>query len=391
VRAPDEPPGRRIVRRLTAFAATLRLNGFVVGLREIGNAATALAALDLSRPDRVRAALKPILCCRREDWRRFDELFDTHWRGRGVRRAVSVTGEPPGAAARGLQRLMEQQAATATARPSRVEVGAGDGAEPGQAARGGASAAESLAVRDLRHVVDPDDVAQLQALAERLSRRMRHRLARRQRQARRGHTLDLRRTIRHSLERGGLPLELLRKRRHAKPLRLVLLLDASGSMETYTAFFLRFTRALLAEFRHAEGFAFHTHLVHLSPALRDRDAVRAGERLSLLAQGWAGGTRIGECLGLFNRAHAARLVNRRTAVLIVSDGYDTGEPERLGAEMARLRRRTRRIAWLNPMAGWRGYAPEAAGMRAALPHLDLFVPANSLASLSRLEPYLARL
>jgi uncharacterized protein with von Willebrand factor type A (vWA) domain len=103
---PDEPPGRRIVRRLTAFVATLRLNGFVVGLREIGDAATALAALDLGRPDRVRAALKPILCCRREDWRRFDGLFDTHWRGRGVRRAVSVTGEPPlGVAARGLQRL----------------------------------------------------------------------------------------------------------------------------------------------------------------------------------------------------------------------------------------------------------------------------------------------
>jgi uncharacterized protein with von Willebrand factor type A (vWA) domain len=389
---PDEPPGRRIVRRLTAFAATLRLNGFVVGLREIGDAATALAALDLGRPDRVRAALKPILCCRREDWRRFDELFDAHWRGRGVRRAGSVTGEPPpSVAARGLQRLMERQAAKPTARPSRVEVGAGDGAEPGRAARGGASAAESLAVRDLRHVVDPDDVAQLQALAERLSRRMRYRLARRQRQARRGRALDLRRTIRHSLERGGLPLELFRKQRRAKPIRLVLLLDASGSMETYTAFFLRFARALLAEFRHAEGFAFHTRLVHLSPVLRDRDAVRAGERLSLLAQGWAGGTRIGECLAVFNRTHAAGLVTGRTAVLIVSDGYDTGEPERLGAEMARLRRRTRRIAWLNPMAGWRGYAPEAAGMRAALPHLDLFAPANSLASLARLEPYLARL
>jgi uncharacterized protein len=387
----DDLPGDRIVRRLTAFGAILRLNGFVVGLREIGDAATALLALSLDRPDRVQAALKPILCCRREDWRHFDELFEAHWRGRGMHRAAHVTGDlPPGVAARGLQRLMERQAA-GTGQPSRIEAGAGGTAEPGRAVRGGASAAESLAHRDLRHVADPDDLAQLQALAERLSRRMRHRLARRQRQARRGGSLDLRRTIRHSLERGGLPLELFRKGRRARPLRLVLLLDASGSMETYTVFFLRFTRALLAECRHANGFAFHTRLVHLSPALRDRDPVRAGERLSLLAQGWAGGTRIGECLALFNREHASRLVNGRTAVLIISDGYDTGEPERLGAEMARLRRRTRRIAWLNPMAGWHGYAPEAAGMRVALPYLDLFAPANSLASLARLEPYLARL
>jgi len=391
VTAADGSPGARLVRRLTAFAVTLRLNGFVVGLGEIGAAATALAAVGVDRPDRVRAALKPVLCCRREDWRRFDELFDAHWRGRGARRAARTTGTPPpGAAARGLERLMERQAAPA-GRPPHLEAGAGDGAEPGRAARGGASATESLAARDLRHVVDPDEVAQLQALAERLARRMRHRLARRQHQARRGRTIDLRRTIRHSLERGGLPLELFRRCRRAKPLRLVLLLDASGSMETYAAFFLRFTRALLGEFRHAEGFAFHTRLVHLSPALRDRDPARAGERLSLLAQGWAGGTRIGECLALFNRAHAPRLINGRTAVLIVSDGYDTGDPERLGAELARLRRRTRRIAWLNPVAGWHGYTPEAAGMRAALPHLDLFAPANSLASLERLEPYLARL
>jgi uncharacterized protein len=388
----DGPPGELILRRLTAFAATLRLNGFVIGLGEIGDAATALATLGLDRPNRARAALKPVLCCCREDWRRFNELFDAHWRGRGVRRAARATGHPPpGAAARGLERLMERQAGAAVARPSHLEAGAGESAEPGRAARGGASATESLAARDLRHVVDPDELAQLEALAERLWHRMRHRLDRRQRQADRGRTLDLRRTIRHSLERGGLPLELLRKRRRAKPLRLVILVDASGSMETYAASFLRFTRALLGEFRHAEGFAFHTRLVHLSPALRDRDPVRAGERLSLLAQGWAGGTRIGECLALFNRIHAARLVDGRTAVLIVSDGYDTGDPERLGAEMARLRRRTRRIAWLNPVAGWRGYAPEAAGMRAALPHLDLFAPANSLASLERLEPYLARL
>jgi uncharacterized protein len=377
--------------RLAAFARTLRLNGWALGPREIADAARALAALGLERPSPVRAALKHLFCTRREEWERFDELFDVFWHRRGVRTAVKVAGSPPRGAGHGLQRLMAERSPSGEA-PSHVEAGAaGIDAPPGRAMRGGASAAESLAARDLRHIVDPDELARAQALAARLARRMRHRLARRQRPAREGNAVDLRATIRLSLQHGGLPLDLRRRRRRERPLRLVLLLDVSGSMETYTAFFLRFMHALLLEMRDAEGFAFHTRLLHLSPALRDPDSVRAAERLVLVAQGWSGGTRIGECLATFNRHHAARLVDGRTAVLILSDGYDTGPPERLGTEMARLRRRTRRIAWLNPMAGWRGYVPEAAGMRAALPYLDLFVPANSLASLAALEPYLARL
>ena len=111
----------------------------------------------------------------------------------------------------------------------------------------------------------------------------------------------------------------------------------------------------------------------------------------LMAQGIGGGTRIGDSLATFNRWHARRLVNSRTAVMIVSDGYDTGEPERLGAEMRRLRRRCRRIIWLNPLIGWRDYSPQARGMQAALPYVDLFAPAHNLESLAALEPYFARI
>jgi uncharacterized protein with von Willebrand factor type A (vWA) domain len=136
---------------------------------------------------------------------------------------------------------------------------------------------------------------------------------------------------------------------------------------------------------------FHTRLVHVSHALRDRNIARAVDRLSLMAQGIGGGTRIGECLAAFNRWHAARVINSRTAVMIVSDGYDTGDPERLAAEMRRLRQRCRRIIWLNPLIGWRDYAPEARGMQAALPHVDLFAPAHNLESLAALEPYLAKI
>ena len=131
--------------------------------------------------------------------------------------------------------------------------------------------------------------------------------------------------------------------------------------------------------------------MHVSPALREKDAGRAVERLALLATGIGGGTAIGDSLATFNRFHARRVINVRTALMIISDGYDTGEPARLEAEMRALRRRCRRIAWLNPMIGWRDYAPEARGMKAALPFVDLFAPAHNLDSLLALEPFLARL
>ncbi len=220
---------------------------------------------------------------------------------------------------------------------------------------------------------------------------MRARLVRREQVRRRGRRLDLRRTIHRSVSRGGTPIDLAWRRRKVKPLRLVVLLDGSGSMAPYTAFFVRFLHGVVDSFRESEAFVFHTRLAHVSASLRDRDVARAVDRLSLMAQGIGGGTRIGECLATFNRWHAKRVITARTAMMIVSDGYDTGAPERLGDEMRRLRRRCRRIIWLNPLIGWRGYAPEARGMQAALPYIDLFAPAHNLESLAALEPYLARI
>ncbi len=220
---------------------------------------------------------------------------------------------------------------------------------------------------------------------------MRARIVRRQEVRRRGRQLDLRRTIHKSVAHGGTPVELAWRRRKEKPLRLVMLLDASGSMSLYIAFFVRFLHGAVEAFREAEAFVFHTRLAHVSPSLRDRNVSRAVDRLSLMAQGIGGGTRIGESLATFNQWHAKRVINSRTVVMIVSDGYDTGEPQRLAEEMRRLRRRCRRIVWLNPLIGWRDYAPEARGMQAALPYVDLFAPAHNLESLAALEPYLARI
>ena len=162
-------------------------------------------------------------------------------------------------------------------------------------------------------------------------------------------------------------------------------------MELYTGFFVRFLHAISLSFRQSEAFLFHTRLAHVSSALRERDPTRALDRLALMAQGIGGGTKIGESLATFNRWHARRVIHSRTCVMILSDGYDTGEPALLDAAMRAIRRRCRRIVWLNPLVGWEGYEPSARGMQAALPHVDLFASAHNIDSLAALEPYLARI
>jgi uncharacterized protein with von Willebrand factor type A (vWA) domain len=255
----------------------------------------------------------------------------------------------------------------------------------------GASRAENLAEVDFRTLADPDQIEQAHAAAARLAKVMRTRQTRRDLARRRGYRLDLRRTIHKNISHGGVPITLVKRQRKDKPLRLVVLLDASGSMSMYTSVFLRFIHGVLDEFREAEAFLFHTRLAFVSDAMKEKDAARALDRLSLLAQGSGGGTRIGESLKTFNRWHAARVIHSRTCVMIVCDGYETGDAALLGREMAALAKRCRRIVWLNPMMAWKGYAPVAAGIKAALPHVDLYAPANTLKSLAALEPYLARL
>ncbi|HMN85092.1 MAG TPA: VWA domain-containing protein [Bauldia sp.] len=383
--------GPALSARLAGFVRTLRDNGYAVGLAETGDALRLLASPAAARPATLRPALKALFAATRSDFERFDAIFDAFWQGRGVRSVQRASGTPP--RARTIGDRAAGAAGEAGALPDRTERRMGEGVTEaaGTGRQGGATAAEALAGTDIRHIADPDEMARVHALAARLARTMRARLVRRAETRARGRRLDLRRTIHKSIARGGTPVDLAFRRRKVKPLRLVVLLDASGSMSLYTAFFVRFLHGVVDAFREAEAFVFHTRLVHVSPSLRDRDVGRAVDRLSLAAEGIGGGTRIGESLADFNRWHAKRVINGRTAVVIVSDGYDTGAPDRLAAEMRRLRRRARRIVWLNPLIGWKDYAPEAGGMKAALPYVDLFAPAHNLESLAALEPYLARI
>jgi uncharacterized protein len=387
-----ESVGGLMRRKLAGFARTLRDNGFKIGLAETRDGLAILAAPPARRPAAFKAALRSLFCATRSDWERFDEIFDAFWRGRGQRSTQVLAGTSAGNHAP-LRRLAEAAVhGTSTDLPDHLQRhGDGHGNGSARGRREGASRFENLAHVDLRHIVDPADIARADALAARLARVMRARLVRREQIRRRGRRLDLRRTIHRNVSHGGTPVELAWRRRKIKPLRLVVLLDTSGSMNLYTSFFVRFLHGVVGAFHEAEAFVFHTRLAHVSASLRDRDVTRAVDRLSLMAQGIGGGTRIGDSLATFNQWHARRVINTRTAVMIVSDGYDTGDPERLAAEMRRLRRRCRRIIWLNPLIGWRDYSPRARGMQAALPYIDLFAPAHNLESLAALEPYLAKI
>ncbi len=378
--------GEMLARRLVGFVRVLRDNGFPVGLRETIDGLRAARQAELGHRDGFRWALRCLLCASRTDWRRFDEIFDLYWRGHGKLQEARVSDQGSRKAS-----AEDIDAGRPTGPVLGVDSGQGADAEGGEGRRGGASLAESLAAADLRHVNDPDELARIGDLTERFAARMKYRLTRRERRRRRGRRLDLREVIHRSIRFGGTPMQLAYRKRWPKPLRLVVILDASGSMNLYSTFFVRFIRGVLDNFRQAEAFVFHTRLIHISAAMRERDTEKALERMSLMAAGWAGGTRIGDCLAAFNRNYAASAITSRTAVMIVSDGYDTGSPEILGAEMARLKRRAKRIVWLNPMIAWRDYAPVAQGMAVALPHVDLFAPAHNLESLAALEPYLAKL
>ncbi|MCK7611433.1 vWA domain-containing protein [Roseibium sediminicola] len=381
--------------RLAGFVRSLRDSGFKVGLAETGDAATLLMSPLVQRPAALRAAFRSLFCGRLSDWQRFDDLFDAYWLGRGVKSGVKVTGTSPKKGMKTIRELVDAQGARQDTIAGDVDRRPGEEDEASDDTpsrrREGASIADNLGQVDFRDIQDPDALKKAHDLAERLARSMRVRLTRRDRQKRKGPRLDLRRTIRHSIAHGGTPIDLVHKGPRERQLRLVILLDASGSMNNYTGVFTRFVHGILDNFREAEAFLFHTRLVHVSSALSERDAGRALDRMGLMAQGVGGGTKIGEALSDFNRWHAARVIHSRTCVMILSDGYDTCAPEILGAEMARLRRRCRRIVWLNPMLGWDGYEPVTSGMQAALPHVDLFAPAHNLDSLAALEPYLARL
>lgn len=357
-----------VSQRLAQFPAFLRANGFAAGGADAVDALRVAESFGVLNREPLRWYLRALLCRRAEEWRRFDELFNAWFlpanRWQALAKRDSEQGQLSGHQPQGPASEREQ----------------GEDLEeiyPRQAA----SRQQTTRAGDFRELLQREHALELEHLARRLAYLLRYIRLRREARARRGRRLDLAATIRRSVSSGGLPLHLhWRDKRRVRP-RLILLIDVSRSMVQYSFFYLRLARALGAVMPDVHSYIFHTHIVPVSQALHDPDPERAQERLHLLSGGWAGGTRIGESLVQFNREYASSIVNARSAVLILSDGYDTGEVGVLAGQLAQLRRRARRVVWLNPLLNQPGYQPVSQGMQAALPHLDLLAPADDLNSL----------
>lgn len=384
-----------VLEPMAGFIAHLRLNGFALGPAESELALSVLKSThgpDL-RDDRL--GLKTALCADHEQWQQFDELFEAYWFAKGrTRDAVKVSPQAApqkSSVAQLWDRKLAENAGAAGARQS-VNAETEDELETqGGEGRLIASRQTTQFKRDLREIAEPEEIREAEKAALRLGQAIAIRRSRRRRSAPRGEPLDLKRTLRASLARGGEPIDLFRRRRPDRPVKLVLLLDVSGSMQAYSRFYLQFAKGLIGQWYEAEAFIFHTRLIKVSDALRERDPFRAMARLSLMTQGIGGGTRIGASLATFNDRYAHETLNSRSVVLILSDGYDTNTPDVLVRELTRLKRKARRIVWLNPLAGWRDYEPVAKAMSAAMPLLDGFAPATCLEDLAHAEPMLRRL
>lgn len=366
----------RASQRLAQFPTFLHANGFAIGAGAGMDVLRVAEQVGLLDRELLRWSLRALLCGRAEEWRRYDKLFDAWFlpanQWQRPEKIDSRHGFLSGEQAHGPPSVREREDETL------------EEVRPRQAAS--RQARESST--DFRGLMQREHLLELEALVRRFARQLRYIRMRRQARALHGQRLDLPGTIRRSVASGGTPFHLQWKdKRRVRP-RLVLLIDVSRSMVQYSFFYLRLARALGADMTDVHTYIFHTHITGVSQALHDPDPERAQERLHVLAEGWAGGTRIGESLAEFNREHAARLVNSRTGVIVLSDGYDTGEADVLATELARLRRRARRVVWLNPLLNQPGYEPISQGMQAALPHLDLLAPAGDLASLKTVLPKL---
>jgi hypothetical protein len=345
----------------------------------------ALEQVDLLDRQDVYLALRTTLVARREEFPAFDRCFDVFWRfqaeeGQGLDGLTSPTEAAIPEEHAG-NTGAEAQKKVSVALEGWEEEGDDDG-EPLEVP--GVSDKEILMDQDFSTfpVEDLDEVARLTVL---IARRLARRISRRKRPTRRGGVIDMRRSMRANLMKGEI-IELRRRERRRRKVRLVLLCDVSGSMDLYSRFLLQFLYALQNVFGRVETFTFSTRLTRVTEHLKGASYRQALAKLTEVRD-FSGGTRIGESLQEFN-ARWGSLVDRHTIVLVLSDGWDTGEPEILANEMLTLKRKAGRLIWLNPLLGNPSYEPLTRGMAAALPLVDHFAAAHNLASLRDLAGHL---
>jgi uncharacterized protein with von Willebrand factor type A (vWA) domain len=387
--------GGQLSHNITLFGRLLYRLGVDVNPGRTTDVIQALVHVDIGRKEDFYYTLRSLLVNRRDDIPLFDEAFQRFWRK-----------PSDGGIELELGRLIQDRAkndeplVVPPAPHEQEEVALAD--EENDAEEDDEelqtvveitrtySAREALYQKDFGEL-NAEEMREIKRLMLQMVWNLGRRRTRRQRGGR-GRVLDMRRSIRRSFRYGGEMLEWRHRVRKTKPRPLVIVADISGSMERYTKLLLHFLYSLAEGMeQRVEVFVFATRLTRITRQLRGRNVDRALKEVSDSVVDWSGGTRIGDALHTFNYEWGRRVLRGGAVVLLISDGWDRGDPEMLDAEMARLRRTCHRLVWLNPLLGSREYEPLTRGIQAALPHIDDFLPVHNLASLDDLALHLRQL
>ncbi|HVH30956.1 MAG TPA: VWA domain-containing protein [bacterium] len=368
-----------LTTHVVGFCRALRSRGLTVGPREAADGLRALAAVNVGSRRECYLALRTVLTSRHEDLPVFDEVFEAYWNPPTARTKSGESAPPEfsGLSGDGQLKTPTLEWLDEALQPQ------------GEETLPAYSAVEILTQKDFS-TFSADELDEVSRLVVAIAKRVATRLSRRARATSHGHHMDLRRTIRHSLRRGGEIVDLFYRRRKIRKTRVVLLADVSGSMDLYSRFLIQFIFALQHTLGQVETMVFSTTLTRVTDALSEADLRQALEQVAKEVPDWSGGTKIGHSLLTFLRRHGGTLLTPRTVVLIISDGWDTGDIDVLADAMKEIRSRAGRVIWLNPLLGSPGYEPICQGMRAALPYVDVFASAHNLESLRHLERHLAR-
>ncbi|MDQ3327226.1 MAG: VWA domain-containing protein [Chloroflexota bacterium] len=384
--------GDALVTRIAGFGQYLRTLGLPIGTAQTIDFVRAVLEVRLA-PEDFRLAARATFVSRPEDLLVFESAFDQYWRtGLSTCQALpgglsgdqdpSRTSVPPDADAQALKGPQTHWTHLATTEEEPSE--AVDANSDGQTIY---SAVEILREKDFSQFTD-EELALARTLMERQRWRLGDRTTRRTVRSRRGPHLDTRRLLRSSLGNGEQP-GVARRRQKLRPRPIVAICDISGSMDRYSRMLLQFLHIVAHGRSPLEVFVFGTRLTRVTRQLRARDGNDALAAAAVAVSDWSGGTRIGESLHAFNKQWSQRVLRGGATVLLISDGWDRGDPQLLGVEMARLQRNAHRLIWLTPLLGSQGYEPMTRGILAALPYADDFLPVHNLKTLDALATVLA--
>jgi hypothetical protein len=360
----------------------LRQAGIPVGLDQALAFLRALEWIDLGSHEHVYHTARTLLICRFEHLRLFDLLFNRFWRAQSASAVQRSMPRPSRNRAREQPFTIVTYRAT-RARTSDPEIDVVD-------KTGTTSAIEVLQRKDFS-ALTPEELTLIRRLIQEMVWRISLRETRRRRPDRRGDSLDMAAVLRDAARHAGVPTRLHWRRRTFKQRPLVIIADISGSMERYARLLLQFLYSIARALQHVECFVFGTRLTRITSQLKVRNIDQAIDHAAHEVLDWAGGTRIGASIQTFNRRWSRRVLGRGAVVLLISDGWEQGDPRVLARELGQLQRRCYRLIWLNPLLGQAGYSPQVAGMQAALGAVDDFLPIHNLQSLEALAAYLGRL